>query len=99
MLESGAPPYVGSVIHKAFLRVDEAGSEAAAFTAVPMVVAIEPRVVILTFDRPFVFALVDELNQIILFAGILGNPDRAPTLTRCLFFWGAYRLRSLLGLS
>ena len=43
----------------------------------PMVVAIEPKVVILTFDRPFVFAIFDELNQVILFAGILGNPDRA----------------------
>jgi len=80
MLEDKSPLYIENVIHKTFLRVDEAGSEAAAATAVLMTRAAmipEQNVVDLTFDRPFVFAIVDQSSHTILFVGILGDPEGA----------------------
>jgi serine protease inhibitor len=77
MLEDESPLYIQSVIHKTFLRVDEAGSEAAAVTAVvmPRAALPEQNAVKLVFDRPFVFAIVDQTSHTILFAGILGDPE------------------------
>jgi len=37
----------------------------------------EQNVVDLTFDRPFVFAIVDQSSHTILFVGILGDPEGA----------------------
>jgi len=69
---------ISDVIHKAFVAVDEEGTEAAAATAVifaerslPMQME-EPLVV--TIDRPFVFLIRDRQTGTVLFAGRVLDP-------------------------
>ena len=67
---------ISGVFHKAFVAVDEAGTEAAAATAVVVgltSIAPEPDVV-LTVDRPFVFVIRDMESGTILFVGRVVNP-------------------------
>lgn len=63
---------ISKVLHKTHIEVDENGSKAAAATAVVMekataIMGDEP--IKLTFDRPFVYALVDTKTGIPLFIG------------------------------
>ena len=62
---------VEEVIHKAFIKVDEKGTEAAAATAVIMVTSIPTMFVV---DHPFLFLIRDNLTGSILFLGRLVNP-------------------------
>ena len=68
---------ISDVIHKAFVDVDEAGTEAAAATAVIMVESamevVEP--VEMKVDRPFIFLISDDDTGTILFAGRVLNPE------------------------
>lgn len=68
---------IADVVHKAFIGVDEKGTEAAAATAVVMVAksAIPKPPVTVTFDRPFIFAIRDIPTGTILFLGRVGNPS------------------------
>ena len=67
--------YISDVVHQAFVSVDEAGTEAAAATAVIIGVTSMPLAPFeLTLDRPFVFLLRDVQTGAILFAGRLVNP-------------------------
>ena len=69
---------IGHVIHKAFVEVNEKGTEAAAATAVMMRPAsARPDDVPVTFraDRPFVFLIRDNKTGTILFVGRLANPE------------------------
>jgi serine protease inhibitor len=69
--------YIGSVIHKAFLEVDEEGSTAAAVTGIQMraTAMMRPNDEFnLVFDRPFVAAIVDEKTGTILFLGLIEKP-------------------------
>jgi serpin B len=69
--------FISQVIHKAFIGVDEAGTEAAAATAVVMAresaMLSEPDV-ILTVDRPFIFVIRDVSTGTVLFAGRVLDP-------------------------
>lgn len=73
---TGTPDlYISAVIHKAFIGVDEAGTEAAAATAVIMALTAMPQVPVeLRIDRPFVFAIYDTATRAILFLGSVTNP-------------------------
>ncbi len=68
---------ISAVIHKAFVSVDEAGTEAAAATAVVMEMkAARPtEPVEMTVDRPFVFLIRDIQSGAILFVGRVVNPS------------------------
>jgi serpin B len=67
--------FISDVIHKAFVAVDEAGTEAAAATAVIMnLTAIPPPPVEVTLDRPFIFLIRDIETGAILFVGRVMNP-------------------------
>ncbi len=68
--------YIGNVIHKAFVAVDEKGTEAAAATAVIMRAASAPAgdIIRLTIDRPFIFVIRDVKSRQILFIGRVLNP-------------------------
>lgn len=67
--------YISAVIHKAFVAVDEKGTEAAAATAVIMDLASAPMPgVTLTVDRPFIFFIRDIPTGQILFIGRVLNP-------------------------
>ena len=70
--------FIGNVIHKAFIDVDENGTEAAAATAVVMRAgaAFMPQTpVIFRADRPFLFLIRDVKDQTILFAGRVSDPS------------------------
>jgi len=68
--------FIGDVIHKAFVSVDEAGTEAAAATAVVMPTAGPPEEPVeVTVDRPFVFLIRDIETGAILFVGRILNPS------------------------
>jgi serpin B len=73
---TGTPDlYISQVIHKAFVSVDEAGTEAAAATAVIMrATAMPSQPVEVTLDRPFIFLIRDIETGTILFVGRVLNP-------------------------
>lgn len=64
------------VVHEAYMRVDEAGTEAAAATgAVVGVTALPPPPIQFDVNRPFVFVLRAPATQAILFLGAVSNPS------------------------
>ena len=66
---------ISDVIHKAFVSVDEAGTEAAAATAVVMKLTSMPgEAVEVTLDHPFLFFIRDLETGAILFVGRVMNP-------------------------
>ncbi|MDP2731487.1 MAG: serpin family protein [Dehalococcoidales bacterium] len=68
--------FIDEVLHKAFVSVDEAGTEAAAATAVIMketAMPVDPPVEV-TIDRPFIFLIRDIDTSAILFVGRVLNP-------------------------
>jgi serpin B len=66
---------ISDVFHKAFVSVDEAGTEAAAATAVVMVEsAIPEEPVEVSLDRPFIFLIRDIGTGTVLFVGRLVDP-------------------------
>jgi serpin B len=66
---------ISEVVHKAFVAVDEAGTEAAAATAVIMeLTAVPAPPVEVTIDRPFIFLIRDIETGAILFVGRVLNP-------------------------
>jgi len=67
--------HIAEVIHKAFVSVDEAGTEAAAATAVVMeLTAMPAEPVEVTIDHPFIFLIRDIETGSILFVGRVVNP-------------------------
>jgi len=67
---------IAEILHKAFVSVDEAGTEAAAATAVVMKeTAMPEEPVEVTVDRPFVFLIRDIETGAILFVGRVVNPS------------------------
>ena len=67
--------YISAVLHKAFVAVDEKGTEAAAATAVVVGVTSAPLFdATLTIDRPFIFLIRDIPTGQILFIGRVLNP-------------------------
>ncbi|MFC1939933.1 serpin family protein [Chloroflexota bacterium] len=67
---------IDEVIHKAFVSVDEAGTEAAAATAVIMrLTAMPEEPVSVTVDRPFIFLIRDIETGALLFIGRVMNPE------------------------
>jgi serine protease inhibitor len=62
------PLHISEVIHQAFVKVDEEGTEAAAATAVVMRLTSAGPMTVFRADRPFVFIIQDSLGTI-LFMG------------------------------
>lgn len=74
----GDPLYIGQVIHKTAFELNEKGTEAAAVTAVIMdaATAMPPDdLIILRFDRPFVYGIVDLDTGAPLFLGTMEQMD------------------------
>ncbi len=74
----GEPLCISSVIHQAFVDVNEAGTEAAAATAVVMAMlgsmVRESEPVIFRVDRPFLFLIRDRRTGCVLFLGRIRDP-------------------------
>ncbi len=67
--------YIEDVVHKAFVEVDEAGTEASAATSIGIgVTSLPPPPIPFTVDRPFFFAIQDTETQTLLFMGAVVEP-------------------------
>jgi len=65
---------IGDIVHKAFISVDEKGTEAAAATAVIFEVTSVLDQVVFNVNRPFIFVIRDKETGTILFIGRILNP-------------------------
>lgn len=76
-ITTAARLHISAVIHQANIDVDEAGTEAAAATAVigGVTGGPPPETIELRFDRPFLFALRDIETGAVLFLGAVGDPS------------------------
>ncbi len=63
---------IAHVLHKAFVAVDEKGTEAAAASAILMEIVSTP--IFVTCDRPFIFLIHDKQTGAILFVGRVLDP-------------------------
>jgi serpin B len=71
------PVYVGRVVQKTYLAIDEQGTEAAAATAVEALGGSAPprdQPLELRLDRPFLLAIRDDVTGVILFVGVVVEP-------------------------
>ncbi|XP_054988913.1 serpin A3-8-like [Sorex araneus] len=66
---------VSQVVQKATMDVAEEGTEAAAATGISLVFRGVPRIITVSFNRPFLVALLAEDTQSILFLGKVVNPQ------------------------
>jgi serpin B len=71
-LDNTTDLFISAVAHKAFVAVDEEGTEAAAATGVVLEVESMPQIV--RVDRPFVFFIYDAELDTILFMGRVLDP-------------------------
>jgi serine protease inhibitor len=69
--------FISEVRQKAFVEVNEEGTEAAAVTAIPMAGGMPemnpPKPFEMIVDRPFLFAIVDARSEMILFMGVVNG--------------------------
>jgi len=71
------PLRIGAVAHKAYVDVDEQGTEAAAATGVALAAMAAfraPPPVTMVVDRPFLFAIIDTATSLPLFLGQVSHP-------------------------
>ena len=74
MSGSGKRLFISAVVHKAFVDVNEEGTEAAAATAVVVTTTSARITPIFRADHPFVFLIRDNRSGSVLFLGRLTNP-------------------------
>lgn len=75
---AGQPLYIGSVLHKTYIKVDPQGTKAAAATAVvavPTAAPAEDTVKEVILERPFLYFLIDTQTNLPFFMGIMENPQ------------------------
>ena len=75
-MTGGRDLFISRVVHKAFVDVNEEGTEAAAATAVGMSMVSMPPMFIA--DHPFIFMIRDNRNGALLFVGRITNPAVDP---------------------
>jgi serpin B len=68
---------ISNVLHKAFVEVNEEGTEAAAATAIVMKATAMEMTPVFRADHPFVFVIRDNRSGSILFMGRVVNPAQA----------------------
>jgi serpin B len=68
--------FISQVMHKAFVNVDESGTEAAAATGVAMSLTAVQETISVNVDRPFMFFIYEPTHGTILFAGRVLNPTQ-----------------------
>ncbi len=73
---SQVQPYISRAIHKAYIKVDEQGTEAAAATAVGMGFTAVMNPAAIKADHPFLYAIIEKQTGTIVFMGIVNDPLR-----------------------
>jgi serine protease inhibitor len=67
--------FIGEVLHKTFISLDELGTKAGAVTKVEMKAeSAAANLKIVNLDRPFVYAIIDNSTQLPVFIGTVMNP-------------------------
>jgi len=66
--------FIQDVVHKAYVSVDEAGTEAAAATGVIVGLTAMPEITTLDIDSPFIYLIRDIATGTVLFVGRVMNP-------------------------
>lgn len=74
-INSSGQPYIQDVLHKAFVGVNEAGTEAAAATAVIVGDESLPEFATISLDHAFLFFIRDNATGTLLFAGRVVDPS------------------------
>lgn len=78
-INNGRDLFIGYVIHKTYVDVNENGTEAAAVTAVGMITTgmpvDPPQKIYFTVDRPFIFSIAEKTTGTILFIGEMNAPE------------------------
>ena len=79
MVESPVNIYIGEIIHKAFVEVNEEGTEAAAVTVVLMGCGcapgrVKPPKPSFVADHPFMFMIIEDSSKLVVFTGAVLNP-------------------------
>ncbi len=73
--------YFSAVLHKAFVEVNEQGTEAAAASAMGLLLGLPPGdpppVPVVRADHPFLFAICDRRSGAVIFMGRVVDPTRA----------------------
>ncbi len=81
--QKGAEPLeISAVVHKAYVDVNEEGTEAAAATGVAMrttAAMVEPKTVDFKVDHPFLFFIRDDSSGTVLFTGRIEDPTKQGT--------------------
>ncbi|HEY6257111.1 MAG TPA: serpin family protein [Xanthobacteraceae bacterium] len=75
---AAGPLRLRKVQQRVELKVDEEGTEAAAATAVTAARSMQPDLVKMVVDKPFVFALRDSTTGLVVVAGYVAKPDALP---------------------
>ncbi len=70
-----APLYVSRVTHKAFVKVDEEGTEASAVTGIGIGIVSVPIYPQVILNRPFLYVIRDNQTGTVLFVGKMMNPS------------------------
>jgi serpin B len=73
-MNGGKDLYISNVLHKAFVEVNEEGTEAAASTAVVMALKGVAKPTIFRADHPFIYIIRDNITGSILFMGKVCDP-------------------------
>lgn len=68
--------FIQDVLHKAFVSVDEAGTEAAAATAVIVGTTSMPESATMTINQPFIYLIRDNATGSIIFLGRVMDPTK-----------------------
>jgi serpin B len=74
IFNDGRPTSLGKALHKAVVKVDEDGTEAAAVTVLMMFGSAMERPVQFVADHPFTFFIMEERSGAIVFAGHVLDP-------------------------
>ena len=67
--------YIEKIMHKAFIEVNEKGTEAAGATSVNMVLTSVPDGIVFNANHPFTFMIQHKETGTILFMGKIINPQ------------------------
>ena len=76
-VEPGESVHISAVVHEAYVKVDEKGTEAAAATAVVSSETSVPDYPYFEATRPFLFQIQDRLTGSVLFMGRVVDPSQA----------------------
>lgn len=69
------PIYVSKAIHKTYIKVSEAGTQAAAATVVGITTTAFPVIHIFEMNRPFLYTIIEKQTGAVVFAGIVNDPS------------------------